>query len=280
MEKLHTQRKELEEELAYILYYPKDMKYVSLLVGELNQRNISIVTKAKAEALKKWREDVDSGRGDRVSNCLGGEVSSTVGDRGGDGKSLRKLLGTKKTSIFKSQDSIQAGSDSGDDIQPSGEEPMSSTEDDFFAENVGNQSSASRSTKRKFPGEAFEQRALPTKLAPGTKQGERLRKWQRLQSKKSSFISVARRRNDSFEKSRSSAPQVRSQKRYQDSGRVSNSNFKKPSLPTPHSNSRTRAAWEEGGGVSASVSTARNRQKQLGLIVEGKGKKKVFGEDD
>ena len=272
------------------------MKYVSLLVGDLNQRNIGIITKAKAVALREWREDIESGRKDRVSSCLGGEVSAASGDANSETlttNKLRNMLGTKKTAIFHAPGSYQDSASDSDTSERAGHHRSAVTEaveDDFFADDAeGNENNSSkpvpkasaqgaRVTKRNLNKEEPRQMNLKSKLAPGTKQGDRLRKWQRLHSSKSSFISVARSgKRNSDVLPESTGMRFKKQRSDVSNNHVTLKTKAKSPRVSPSTAARQDAgSWQAGGGVSAAVNTARNRQKQLGLIVEGTGKKVVF----
>ena len=267
---------------------------MSLLVGDLNQRNIGIIAKAKAKALAEWRGDIESGRKDRVSSCLGGDVEVSVAGDASESHTpnkLRNMLGTKKTAIFQGPGSHREDLASDADLSADHDSMVDAqeTEDDFFADDAegnekghGNVSKSStqgtRVAKRKLNKDEHQEKSIKPKLAPGTKQGDRLRKWQRLHSSKSSFISIARGgKRSSDERPESTGGQFKKQRSDLGHNQMKPKAKVQSSRVSPSTASRHDAgSWQMGGGVSAAVNTARNRQKQLGLIVEGKGKKVVF----
>ena len=321
LEQLMKQRKELEEQLTYVLYYPKNMKYVGLFVGELDQKNLNIISKAKMAAFKARSDDISNGRPDRVRSCLGREVSFNEVDESDveidtEIPPLKIKKGTLKYEVFqKSKSNTVQSEDARLDgmLQENGNE-SGDEEDAFFADNDGeepiqgdktgkksSQNNNSSAKKKKFEGR--EDRGSSARYAKGSKQGDRLSKWQHQhKAHASSFISVHKssptshyeqqtysrtsNKNDTPRMPLRSNNNISSRSEYTKDRRPSASTTPRSSYSRPQreqqqtQSTRSVSSWETAPGVSASAGGERNRQKQIGLIVPGAGTKRKFAVDE
>ena len=78
---LTSSRNQLLEDLAYILYFPKKMKYLSLYAKDEddkqnNQRILKLKAIARSEAIETWGKDKHDNNQDRVSLVLNGQQSN------------------------------------------------------------------------------------------------------------------------------------------------------------------------------------------------------------
>ena len=88
---LQKQRAQLEEDLAYVMYYPKSMKYIALFPEDALDRNAT-ETKATAKslALKARGQDLETASGDRVAHAIlvamkkGHSTKSKMSDKAAD----------------------------------------------------------------------------------------------------------------------------------------------------------------------------------------------------
>jgi hypothetical protein len=285
LEKLTTQRRELEQQLTYVMYYPRDMKYIGLFVGELDERNLNLMAKAKIAAFKARKEDVDAGLPDKVQSCLGRDVS--IDDDGNDDEDdddmtelkttarncgraiLKKQLFNKSATVEEVNASVNTTSN------------KQKLSDAFFTEELEGLDSDLHKSKRGRPTESVQDRK---RYAAGSKQGDRLRSWQTQHKSKSTFIAVPRANPRSYEPQSytKSAPRE-DQPRRNLAPRGGRSERPNPTQRDVQGGRyggthRVMSDWEAGGGLSAAAAGERNRQKQIGLIVHGQGTKRTFDE--
>lgn len=268
---LQKERADLETQLAYVMYYPRDLKYVGLFVGELDARSLGVVARAKEAAMRARREDLEAGRPDRVRSCLGREVALAEGgtELMGLAASLRGSGSTvDKREVFGGRRAV---------------EQRAAEEDDFFgdASSVGDEQPRKKRAVaptregRERRGDGAQRTGA--RFAPGHKQSDRLNRWKE-QRRGNSFIA---------ESSPSSGMSSYGKQTYdRGANRGGDGPSKRPVLRAGGNASadRWRAAhgslWAAGEGVSAAGATERNRQKQIGLIVQGAGTKRRFGDDE
>jgi hypothetical protein len=77
---LLEQKQKLYNDLAYVLYYPKDMKYISILKDDDNNNNKIQMLKKRAKnlALEKWKNDISNGEIDKVKHAMDVEYNPTT----------------------------------------------------------------------------------------------------------------------------------------------------------------------------------------------------------
>ena len=82
---LKETRSQLLSDLAYTLYFPNQMKYISLFAGNNEGKTVLHMLKARTLALAEWQKNKEEG-GDRVEQVLAGKAmtdeSSNVADSG------------------------------------------------------------------------------------------------------------------------------------------------------------------------------------------------------
>jgi len=86
LKELKSQRKKLENDLTYVLYYPLDRKYISILTqdkdSELNQK---LIEKTREVAVLEREQDIKNGQVDRVQHAIDveyGRASAVLPNRG------------------------------------------------------------------------------------------------------------------------------------------------------------------------------------------------------
>lgn len=343
-EELNRQKEMLEQDLAYVMYYPKTMKYVSLFVdsnasgsgpnkSELRQK------KARKLALDAWRNSVDNGEEDKVAHAMdverkgGNEPNnenkySTNSERMGktdseaefepdDSEAGDSDSESESDRDDQSKSSSSSGSESGavsdvatktysnsnekssatssivsapapPDFEP---DPFFLEEDDGTGSNAF-ESSHDRGTQW-FKGSQKTTRAPRFKGNPRgkaqtfqgegtkalTKQQARLLKWQTKQSEKKQSNSD---RSNFSERSSKKRPleklDTRRPKPHNRNLRMSmpkqDNRSRSTSKSTPHQYSDSKgkpsapkAAWEEGGGVSAKLATPLTQSRVSGTIL-------------
>ena len=310
LDALMLQRSSLEEDLAYVLYYPKHLKYIGLF-RDRDAKSERLIARAKQLAMEARREDLKNNRPDKVRSCLGRPVSldntafedeneGLKGEEEEEGEDKVEMGGGSTGKRKREERSIGLKEEEGKEEEE---------EDLFFADGMKSQSSSSlrnsqskvRSTSAPSKGRASEgsSQSMRKKFDLGSKQGDRLRKWQQHHKQQTPFIVPHRPNSSSSSSSHDNNKYADSGKQYEkltyekkktpslkasssSSSSFSNQRGARPSSSQAATAAPTRAAsaWEAGGGVSAGVSSERNRSKQIGLIVQGAGKKKVFSDDD
>lgn len=78
---LKSSKASLMEQLAYVLYYPKELKYVALFAesGETVGKNEKLRLSAHKTAVEQWKNDTASGAQDRVMRVILGEDKEDCG---------------------------------------------------------------------------------------------------------------------------------------------------------------------------------------------------------
>lgn len=79
--KLNASRDELMEKLAYVLYYPKELKYVALFAeteGDTVGKNEKLRLRAHILAVQQWKDDKVAGAQDRVMRVILGEEKECI----------------------------------------------------------------------------------------------------------------------------------------------------------------------------------------------------------
>jgi hypothetical protein len=78
---LNASRIDLMEKLAYVLYYPKELKYVALFAeteGDTVGKNEKLRLRAHNSAVQQWKDDKSAGVQDRVMRVILGEEKECV----------------------------------------------------------------------------------------------------------------------------------------------------------------------------------------------------------
>lgn len=78
---LDASRNDLMEKLAYVLYYPKELKYVALFAeteGDTVGKNEKLRLRAHLLAVKQWKEEKAAGAQDRVMRVILGEEKECI----------------------------------------------------------------------------------------------------------------------------------------------------------------------------------------------------------
>ena len=98
---LESQREQLEEDLTYIMYYPRDTKYIALFVINDENENVLLRTKwselksrAKSRALEERQRDKLECKLDKVQHAIDVEY--------GVAKPLERFPGQKKKELKES----------------------------------------------------------------------------------------------------------------------------------------------------------------------------------
>jgi rRNA-processing protein Efg1 len=102
---LNDSKSVLMEKLAYVLYYPKDMKYVALFAdteGDTVGKNEKLRLKAHALAVEHWKNDKITGAQDRVMRVILGEDKETC-------TSVSQTSGSKRNSSSNDDDEEEGG---------------------------------------------------------------------------------------------------------------------------------------------------------------------------
>lgn len=103
---LNDSKSVLMEKLAYVLYYPKDMKYVALFAdtegGDTVGKNEKLRLKAHALAVEHWKNDKSTGAQDRVMRVILGEDKETC-------TSVSQTSGSKRSSNDNEDDDEEEG---------------------------------------------------------------------------------------------------------------------------------------------------------------------------
>jgi hypothetical protein len=94
------ERERLIQDLTYVLYYPRDMKYIALLPGknyngskpaDIDEKSKHIADKARALAIERRQEDLDAGNQDKVEHAIavGKGEASAAADKSSGGQSKK-----------------------------------------------------------------------------------------------------------------------------------------------------------------------------------------------
>lgn len=79
VEDYKAKRVNLHNDLAYILYYPKDMKYISLFNEEEDTKSKKLMEIAREKAISSRQHDIDCGNDDKVLHAILVEYQSESG---------------------------------------------------------------------------------------------------------------------------------------------------------------------------------------------------------
>ena len=179
---LNASRDELMEKLAYVLYYPKELKYVALFAeteGDTVGKNEKLRLRAHVLAVKQWKDDKLAGAQDRVMRVILGEEKECI--EGAD-KSHRKRdhvseedndqetdmhkfsAKTKGSDLISYGDKMIAPKKKKQKVEKAAEKEVEVIEDDFLAgkepdsffleeEIIESKNAAQQSINMKYPPE-------------------------------------------------------------------------------------------------------------------------------